>query len=143
MLAALVMRPIEVTGQRSATIWASTDAKDADWNLLLLDVAPDGRAQRVQDGVVRARFREGRARAVPVTPGSTERYDIDRWGTSRVFEPGHRIQIAVSSTRFPKYDRNLGTGGDNEHDSTFVVAHQRPVHDAAHPSHLVLPVISR
>lgn len=136
-------RPIEVTGQMSATIWAATDARDADWNLMLLDVAPNGRAQRVQDGVVRARFRAGPDRAVPVTPGRVEQYDVDLWFTSRVFQPGHRISVSVSSARFPKYDRNLGTGGSNERDSTFVVAHQRLVHDAAHPSHLVLPVIPR
>jgi len=136
-------RPIEVTGQMSATIWASTDAKDADWNVMLLDVAPDGHARRIQDGVVRARFRAGPDRAVPVTPGLVERYDVDLWFTSRVFEPGHRVRVTVSSARFPKYDRNLGTGGDNERDSTFVVAHQRLLHDAAHPSHVVLPMIPR
>lgn len=136
-------RPLEVTGQMSATIWASTDARDADWNLMLLDVGPDGHAQRVQDGVVRARFRTGPDSAVLVPPGRVERYDIDLWFTSRVFEPGHRIRVTVSSARFPKYDRNLGTGGSNERDSTFVVAHQRLLHDASHPSHIVLPVIPR
>ncbi len=135
--------PIEVTGQMSATIWAATDAKDADWNVMLLDVSPGGRAQRIQDGVVRARYRAGFDRAVPITPDSIERYDVDLWFTSRVFEPGHLIRVTVSSARFPKYDRNLGTGGDNEHDSTFVVAHQRLLHDAAHPSHVVLPIIPR
>jgi putative CocE/NonD family hydrolase len=136
-------KPIEVTGAMSATIWAATDAGDADWNLMLLDVAPNGEARRVQDGVVRARFRNGPGRAVPVTPGRVEQYDVDLWFTSRVFEPGHRIRVSVSSARFPKYDRNLGTGGSNERDSTFVVAHQRLVHDAAHPSRLVLPVVPR
>jgi uncharacterized protein len=110
---------------------------------MLLDVAPDGHAQRVQDGVVRARFRASPDRAAPITPGRVERYDVDLWFTSRVFEPGHRIRVTVSSGRFPKYDRNLGTGGDNERDSTFVVAHQRLLHDAAHPSHVVLPMIPR
>ncbi|HEY7895715.1 MAG TPA: CocE/NonD family hydrolase [Gemmatimonadaceae bacterium] len=136
-------KPLEVTGEMSAVIWAATDAKDADWNLMLLDVAPDGHAQRVQDGVVRARFRAGVDHAVPVLPDHVERYDVDLWFTSRVFEPGHRIRVTISSARFPKYDRNLGTGGDNERDSTFVVAHQRIMHDAAHPSHVVLPVIPR
>jgi putative CocE/NonD family hydrolase len=136
-------RPIEVTGQMSATVWAATDAKDTDWNVMLLDVFPDGHAERVQDGVARARFRKGFDREVPLTPGSVERYDIDLWFTSRVFEPGHRLRVTVSSALFPKYDRNLNTGGNNERDSTFVVAHQRVVHDAAHPSHVVLPVIPR
>jgi uncharacterized protein len=136
-------RPIEVTGPMSATLWATTDAKDADWNVMLLDVFPDGHAQRVQDGLARARFRHGFDKPVPLTPGSVERYDIDLWFTSRVFEPGHRLRVTVSSALFPKYDRNLNTGGNNERDSTFVVAHQRVLHDAAHPSHVTLPVIPR
>ncbi|MDQ2891088.1 MAG: CocE/NonD family hydrolase, partial [Gemmatimonadota bacterium] len=136
-------KPIEVTGPISATIWAVTDAKDTDWNVMLLDVAPDGHAQRVQDGVMRARFRKGFERAVAVTPGSVQRYDIDVWFTSRVFEPNHRIRVVVSSAALPKYDRNLNTGGNNERDSTYVVAHQQLLHDAAHPSHITLPVIPR
>ena len=136
-------KPIEVTGQMSATLWAATDAKDTDWNVMLLDVFPDGHAERVQDGVARARFRKGFSRQVPVTPGSVERYDIDLWFTSRVFEPGHRLRVTVSSALFPKYDRNLNTGGNNERDSTFVVAHQQLVHAPIRPSHVVLPVIPR
>jgi uncharacterized protein len=136
-------KPIEVTGQMSATLWAATDAKDTDWNVMLLDVFPDGHAERVQDGLVRARFRNGFDKEVPLTPGAVERYDIDLWFTSRVFEPGHRIRVSVSSALFPKYDRNLNTGGNNERDSTFMVAHQRLVHDTAHPSHVVLPVKPR
>jgi putative CocE/NonD family hydrolase len=136
-------KPIEVTGQMSATLWAASDAKDTDWDVMLLDVFPDGHAERVQDGVARARFRKGEDREVMLTPGSVERYDMDLWFTSRVFEPGHRLRVTVSSALFPKYDRNLNTGGNNERDSTFVVAHQRLVHDAAHPSHVVLPVIPR
>jgi len=138
-----ITKPIEVTGPMSATLWAASDAKDTDWNVMLLDVFPDGHAERVQDGVARARFRKGNDREVPLAPGSVERYDIDLWFTSRVFEPGHRIRVTVSSALFPKYDRNLNTGGNNERDSTFVVAHQRVVHDAAHPSHVMLPVIPR
>ena len=136
-------RPIEVTGQMRATLWAATDAKDTDWNVMLLDVFPDGHAERVQDGLMRARFRQGFDKEVPLTPGSVEKYDMDLWFTSRVFEPGHRIRVSVSSALFPKYDRNLNTGGNNERDSTFVVAHQRVLHDAAHPSRVTLPVIPR
>jgi hypothetical protein len=136
-------RPTEVTGEMSATLWAATDRTDTDWNVMLLDVFPNGRAERVQDGVMRARFRHGFDKPVLLTPGQVERYDIDLWFTSRVFEPGHRIRVSVSSALFPKYDRNLNTGGSNERDSTFVVAHQRLLHDAAHPSHVTLPVIAR
>ncbi|HET7468800.1 MAG TPA: CocE/NonD family hydrolase [Gemmatimonadales bacterium] len=136
-------RPLEVTGPMSATLWAASDARDADWNVMLLDVAPDGTARRVQDGVARARFRRGFDRTVPLSPGRPERYTVDLWFTSRVFPPGHRIRVTVSSALFPKYDRNLNTGGSNERDSTFVVAHQRVFHDAAHRSYVTLPLVPR
>ena len=135
--------PIEITGPMTATLWAATDAKDTDWNVMLLEVFPDGRAERVQDGVMRARFRKGFDQEVPLTPDSVERYDIELWFTSRVFPVGHRLRVAISSSLFPKYDRNLNTGGNNEHESAFVVAHQRLLHDAAHPTHVTLPVVPR
>ena len=134
-------QPVEVTGEMSAVLWAATDAKDTDWTIMLLDVFPDGHAARIQDGIARARFRRGMDRVVPLTPGQVERYRIDLWFTSRAFGPGHRIRVSIASALFPKYDRNLNTGGNNERDTTMVVAHQRLLHDRAHPSHLVLPVV--
>jgi putative CocE/NonD family hydrolase len=136
-------KPMEVTGEMSATLWASSDRRDTDWTVMLLDVWPDGHAERVQDGLVRARFRKGMDREVPLVPGQVERYDIDLWFTSMVFPAGHRLRVSIASALFPKYDRNLNTGGNNERDTTFVVAHQRVLHDAAHPSHVVLPVVPR
>ena len=136
-------KPLEVSGQMTASLWASSDARDTDWNVMLLDVFPDGHAERVQDGVARARFRRGFDKVVLLTPGKVERYDIDLWFTSRVFAPGHKLRVSVSSALFPKYDRNLNTGGNNETDNRFVVAHQRVLHDSVHPSHIVLPVIPR
>jgi putative CocE/NonD family hydrolase len=136
-------RPIEVTGEMSATLWAASDARDTDWAIMLLDVFPDGHAERVQDGFARARFRQGMDREVPLVPGRVAHYDIDLWFTSKVFQPGHRLRVSITSALFPKYDRNLNTGGNNERDSTFVVAHQRLLHDAAHPTHVVLPVVPR
>jgi len=116
---------------------------DTDATILLLDVFPDGHAERVQDGIARARSRQGMDREVWLAPGQVERYDIDLWFTSKVFQPGHRLRVSIASALFPKYDRNLNTGGNNERDSTFVVAHQRLLHDAKHPSHVTLPVIPR
>lgn len=136
-------RPLEVTGEMSATLWAASDRRDTDWAIMLLDVFPDGHAERVQDGFARARFRKGMDREVPLVPGQVERYDIDLWFTSMVFQPGHRLRVSISSALFPKYDRNLNTGGNNERDSTFVEAHQRLLHDAGHPTHVVLPVVPR
>ena len=136
-------KALEVTGEMTATVWAVSDRKDTDWTLMLLDVWPDGHAERVQDGLVRARFRKGMDRAVPLVPGQVERYDIDVWFTSMVFPAGHRLRVSIASALFPKYDRNLNTGGNNERDSVFVTAHQRVLHDAAHPTHVTLPIIPR
>jgi hypothetical protein len=127
----------------TATLWAATDARDNDWNVMLLHVYPDGRALRVQDGVMRARFRHGFDRPTLLTPDTVERYDIDLWFTGLVVPAGHRLRVVVSSAAFPKYDRNLNTGGDNERDTTYVAAHQRVLHDAEHPSHVTLPIIPR
>jgi hypothetical protein len=136
-------KAIEVTGEMTATVWAASDRKDTDWTVMLLDVWPDGHAERVQDGLVRARFRKGMDREVPLVPGRVERYDIDLWFTSMVFEPGHRLRVSIASALFPKYDRNLNTGGNNERDSVYVVAHQRVLHDVAHPTYVTLPMVPR
>jgi uncharacterized protein len=136
-------RDVEVTGPLSVNLWAATDARDTDWHVMLLDVQPDGAAYRVQDGIVRARFREGFEReAFPVRNQPTA-YTVDLWHTGLVFKAGHRIRVAVASAAFPKYGRNLNTGGDNNADSTYVTAHQRILHDRAHPSFITLPVIPR
>ena len=96
-----------------------------------------------EDGVARARFRNGFDKPTLLTPGAVSRYDIDLWFTSLVIPKGHRIRVCVASAAFPKYDRNLNTGGDNERDTRYVTARQRIVHDAAHPSSVRLPVIPR
>jgi len=93
--------------------------------------------------LVRARFRNSMSKPVPVVPGRVYAYDIDVWFTSMVFQPGHRLRVSIASALFPKYDRNLNTNGNYERDTTFVVAHQRVLHDAAHPTHITLPVIPR
>jgi hypothetical protein len=106
-----------------------------------LDVAPDGNARLLSDGVVRARFRHGLDQPKAIEPGKIYRYEIDLWFTSNEFQPGHRIGVAVSSSNFPRFDRNLNTGGDNERDARFVTAEQTVLHDAEHPSHLILPLV--
>jgi putative CocE/NonD family hydrolase len=136
-------RDLEVTGPLSVSLWASTDARDTDWHAMLLDVYPDGHAYRIQDGIARARFREGFEREVFPVPGRPALYTIDLWQTANVFKAGHRIRVAVASAAFPKYGRNLNTGGDNNTDSTFVTAHQHVLHDQVHPSFITLPVIPR
>jgi putative CocE/NonD family hydrolase len=136
-------RDVEVTGPLSVTLWAATDAKDTDWHAMLLDVQPDGSAYRVQDGITRARFHEGFDRERFPVRSRPAQYTIDLWHTGMVFKAGHRIRVAVASAAFPKYGRNLNTGGDNNRDSTYVTAHQRILHDRTHPSFITLPVIPR
>ena len=136
-------RPLELTGPMTASIWAATDAKDTDWNVMILDVDQSGHAWRIQDGIMRARFRSGFDKPKLLTPGEVARYDLDLWFTSIVIPAGHRLRVTVASAAFPKYDRNLNTGGDNERETKFVSAHQRILHDAQHPSFVTLPVIPR
>ena len=100
---------------------------------MLQHVHPDGRAERIQDGVMRARFRDDFDRPSLLKPGKAYKYDIDLWFTSRVIPAEHRLRV-VASAAFPKYDRNLNTGGDNERDTRYVVVKQRVLDDTAHPS---------
>lgn len=136
-------RPLEVTGPISVTLWAATDARDTDWHAMLLDVTPDGHARRIQDGIVRARFRDGLTTEHFPLRGVPTRYTIDLWQTGLVLPAGHRLRVAIASAAFPKYDRNLNTGANNEHGTKSAVAHQRILHDGAHQSYVTLPIIPR
>ena len=138
-----LVKDTEITGPMTATLWAATQGKDTDWNVMLQHVYPDGRAERIQDGVMRARFRDGFDRPSLLKPGRVYKYDIDLWFTSRVIPAGHRLRVVVASAAFPKYDRNLNTGGDNERDTRYLVVRQRILHDRAHPSFVRLPIIPR
>jgi putative CocE/NonD family hydrolase len=140
---AALAKDTEITGPMTATVWAVTDAKDTDWNVMILHLYPDGRVERIQDGIMRARFRDGFDKPSLVEPGKAYKYDIDLWFTSRVIPAGHRLRVTIASAGFPKYDRNLNTGGDNERDTKSVVARQRILHDSAHRSFVRLPLIAR
>jgi putative CocE/NonD family hydrolase len=136
--------PLEVTGPISVTLYASTDAKDTDWTAKLVDVHPDGYAQNLQDGIIRARYRDGKtAPASLLEPGKVYEYTIDLWATSNVFLPGHRIRVEVSSSNFPRFDRNLNTGEDPMTGTRMQKARQTIHHSAKYPSHILLPVIPR
>jgi putative CocE/NonD family hydrolase len=133
--------PLEVTGPLKLVLYAASSATDTDFTAKLMDVSPDGNWMLLQDGIVRARYRNGIEHPKLLNPGEVERYEIDLWFTSNEFQPGHRIGLAISSSNFPRFNRNLNTGGDNERDSKFVVAEQRIYHDNLRPSHLLLPVV--
>jgi putative CocE/NonD family hydrolase len=92
---------------------------------------------------LRARYRESTTTASPIVPSQVYEYKIDLWSTSNVFLRGHKIRLEVSSSNFPRFDRNLNTGKDASTDSTFVKAANTVLHDNAHPSALVLPVVGK
>jgi putative CocE/NonD family hydrolase len=131
----------EVTGPISAVIYASSSAVDTDFTAALIDVEPDGKAIILCEGICRARFRNGTENPEMMTPGDIYEFKIDMWDTSNLFLAGHRIRIEISSSNFPRYNRNLNTGSEIASDSEVRVAHQTIYHDAAHPSHVLLPVI--
>jgi hypothetical protein len=132
---------MEITGPMTATLYAATDVKDTDWYVMLLNVHPDGRAERIQEAASRARFRNGFDRPSLLEPGRVYEYAMDMWFTGIVIPAGHRLRVVVSSALFPKYDRNLNTGGDNERDTDYVSARQRIFHTPEYPSRVTLPVI--
>ena len=134
---------LECTGRVKAVLFAASSAPDTDFTATLVDVFPDGRAINVTEGIVRARCREGRQSPSLIEPGQVDEYRIDLWEVSWVFKAGHRIRLDVSSSNFPRFDRNTNLGGDIGHETGFRSAHQTVYHDGAHASHLVLPVIPR
>ena len=135
---------VEVTGYISAVLYAKTDAVDTDFTVKLVDVWPDGKAVNIQDGVVRAMYRNNDPEnPTPLTPGEVERYELDLWATSNVFKKGHRIRVEVSSSNFPRFNRNLNTGVPPATATKAVKADQTVFHDAERPSRIVLPVIPR
>jgi hypothetical protein len=133
---------MEVTGPVTLDLYAKTSAADTDFTGKLVDVSPDGTAINLTEGILRAKFRESTTAAPkPITPGQVLEYKIDLWSTSNVFLKGHRIRLEVSSSNFPRFDRNLNTGKDASTDNKFVKATNTILHDAAHPSALILPVV--
>jgi uncharacterized protein len=134
---------VEVTGEVSATLYAASSATDTDWWVKLIDVAPDGRADILTQGLARARYRVSRTKPRPLTPNKIEKYTLNLWATSNVFKPGHRIRVEVTSSNFPYADRNPNAFIDLSRatEKDFVVASQMVYHDAAHASYVELPII--
>jgi putative CocE/NonD family hydrolase len=131
----------EVTGPVIAHIFAATDGPDTDFTAKLVDVYPDGKAWNLCDGIVRGKFRNGREPSSLLTPGEVYEFVIDLWVTSNVFKKGHSIRVEISSSNFPRFDRNLNTGNPIADDASPRIAHQTVFHDAEYASHILLPVI--
>ena len=132
---------LEVTGPVRLTLFASSSAPDTDFTAKLVDAAPCGTAINLTDGILRARFRESRAAEVMLTPGKATQFDVDMWSTANVFKKGHRIRLEVSSSNYPRFDRNLNTDHPLYSDAEMHPAMQTVIHDRTFASHLMLPVI--
>ena len=134
---------MEVCGPLRVHLSAASSARDTDFMAKLIDVWPNGFAQRLNDGMVRARFREGMDKPSLIEPGRVYSYDLDLWNTCQLYQKGHRIRVEVSSSAFPKYDRNLNTGEALGQTTRMAVAQQKIYHDREHPSYVILPIVPR
>ena len=134
---------VEVTGPVILHLWASTSARDTDFTGRLVDVLPDGTARALTDGILRARYRTGKTKPELLEPGRPYLLTVELGATSNLFRPGHRIRLEVSSSNFPRYDRNPNTGHRFGQTADLEPAHQTVFHDQRRPSRLVLPVVPR
>ncbi len=132
---------LEVTGPIVLTLYASSSAPDTDFTAKLVDVEPCGFARNLTDGIIRARFRESQSRETMLTPEKVAEFKIDMWSTANVFKAGHRLRLEVSSSNFPRFDRNPNTGHELFADAEMRPAMQTVMHDRSFASHLTLPVI--
>jgi uncharacterized protein len=124
---------LEITGPLIVKLFAASTATDTDFTAKLVDVWPNGYAQNIQDGIIRARYRNSGTHPALISPDQVYEYTIDLWATSHVIKPGHRVRVEVSSSNFPHYDRNLNTGGPLFKENDFKRATQTIFHDAARP----------
>jgi putative CocE/NonD family hydrolase len=133
----------EVIGPVSVELYASSSAVDTDFTGKLVDVWPNGFAQNLTEGILRARYRDSRDKPELLNPGQVYKLTLDLWATANVFKPGHRLRLEISSSNFPRFDRNLNTGESAATSTHFVKATNAVYHDSDRPSALVLSVMPR
>jgi hypothetical protein len=136
-------RDLEVTGPVTVTLWASTSAKDTDFTAKLVDVCENGCARNLTDGIIRARYRDSMSNPTLLEPGRPYCYDIDLWATSNVFKAGHRIRLEISSSNFPRFDRNTNTGNIIAEDTELRPALQTIFHNGQQASYVSLAIVPR
>lgn len=140
----VICEEIEVTGPVIVKLYAASSAPDTDFTAKLVDVYPDGRAFNIADGIIRARYRKGReSKPSLIEPNTIIEYEIDLWSTSIVFKTGHKIRLEISSSNFPRWDRNPNTGEVAHEAKNLTTAFQSIYHNAQFASHVLLPVIPR
>ncbi len=132
-----------VTGKVEVVLYVSSDVKDTDFMVKLVDVAPDGTAFNIDETAQRVRYREGYDKEVFMKEGEVYKVKVSSMSTSNTFKKGHRIRVEVTSSNFPRFLRNLNTGGDNYNESEGVVAHNNVHHTPEHASHIILPIMPK
>ncbi len=132
---------VEVCGPIRVRLHAATSARDTDWTAKLLVVHADGFARRLNDGIVRARYRAGLERPVFPIPNQAHAYDIDLWATCIRLAPGERLRLEIASSAYPKFDRNMNTGGPIGREGSGLVARQSVFHDRQRPSYVLIPFV--
>tara|TARA_B110001454_G_C12707362_1_gene429170 strand:+ start:176 stop:2059 length:1884 start_codon:yes stop_codon:yes gene_type:complete len=131
----------EVTGFINSTIYLSSDVKDTDITVKLIDVYPDGRAFNIDETIQRVRYREGYDKEVFMEKGKVYKVNMTPMSTSNYFKKGHQIRIEISSSNFPRFARNLNTGGNNYDETKSVIANNKIYHSKKHPSSITLPIV--
>lgn len=134
---------IEVSGFIETDLYVSTDVKDTDFTIKIIDVDEQGNAYNLDETILRARYREGYDKEVFMEEGKIYKLELSPMSTSNYFAKGHRIRIEVSSSNFPRFDRNLNTGGNNFDESEGIVAHNKIHHSAKYPSQIRLPIVKK
>jgi putative CocE/NonD family hydrolase len=137
----ILPRNLTVIGPVKCLLFAMSSAPDTDWVVKLCDVHPDGRSMLVCDGILRARYRDSFEKPTLLTPHQVYQFEVDLWSTAHVFKAGHCLRVSVASSNFPRFDRNLNTGGAFGQEAKGQVALNTIFHDCMRPSHVVLPVI--
>jgi len=137
-----VAEDMEVTGPVTLELWVKSSAVDTDFTAKLVDVSPVGFAMNLTDGILRMRYRDSQEKPTMMKPGQIYKISVDLWATSNVFKKGHVLRLEVSSSNFPRFDRNLNTGAEQATSRDFISATSTILHDAEHPSALLLPVIA-
>jgi putative CocE/NonD family hydrolase len=131
----------EVTGFVRAQLFVSSDVRDTDFTVKLVDVYPDGTAYNIDDTILRARYRDGYDKEVFMQEGEVYELNPTAMSTSYLFREGHRIRVEVASSKFPQYMRNLNTGGNNVDETEGVVARNTVWHTREYPSKVSLPIV--
>ena len=134
---------VEVTGFIESTLYVSSDVKDTDFTIKLIDVYPDGKAYNLDETIQRVRYREGYDKEVFMEKDEVYKVGLTPMSTSNYFEKGHRIRIEISSSNFPRFARNLNTGGNNYDEKVGVIANNKVHHSSEYPSMISLPIVEK